>query len=87
MIVVSEQHISLMFHTSHPYLSYIYHIHVHTAEKIPADANLRGVAHDIIHQAKLDAFMTLMEVKAAKAKWTSKTGCALTGAGMIIALK
>ena len=51
----------------------------HTAETIPADANLRGVAHDIVHQAKLDAFTTLMEVKAAKAKCTSKTGCALTG--------
>ena len=55
-------------------LLYRYQSH-HTAEKIPADANLRGVAHDIVHQAKLDAFTTLMEVKAAKAKCTSKTGC------------
>ena len=40
----------------------------YTAEKMPADANLRGVAHEIVHQAKLDAFVTLMEVKQRNSK-------------------
>ena len=51
----------------------------YTAEKMPADANLRGVAHEIVHQAKLDAFMTLMEVKKRNNYCSNKNGCSAPG--------
>jgi len=51
----------------------------HTAEKITADANLRGVAHDSVHQVKLEAFMTLMEVKWRRNYCSNKNGCSAPG--------
>ena len=51
----------------------------YTAEKMPADANLRGVAQDIVHQAKLDAFVTLMEVKKRNNYCSNKNGCSAPG--------